>query len=78
MGRKGRKCVRSSKAVSRMKYPIGTLAARRRAIREEHISSSSIYNTERKRLKLLKEKVATPTCTSTSLLGKGYPSRQES
>lgn len=57
MGRKGRKCVRSPKAVSRENFSIGALAARRREIREEYISISSIYNAERKRLKWLKEKV---------------------
>ena len=58
MGRKGRKCGRSTKAVSKEKFPLGTLAARRRELREELIGNSAIYKAKRKRLKCLKEKVA--------------------
>ena len=57
MGCKGRKCGRSPKAVSKEKFPLGTLAVRRRELREEFIGHSAIYKAERKRLKCLKEKV---------------------
>lgn len=52
MGCKGRKCGRRPKAVSKEKFPLGTLA-----IRREFIGHSAIYKAERKRLKCLKEKV---------------------
>ena len=57
MGRKGRKCGLSPKAVSKQKFPLGTLAARRRELRKEFIGHSAIFKAERKRLKCLKEKV---------------------
>lgn len=57
MGCKGRKCGRSPKAVSKGKFPLGTVAVRRRELREEFIGHSAIYKAERKRLKCLKEKV---------------------
>lgn len=57
MGCKGRKCRGSPEAVSKQKFPLGTLAARQRELREEFIGHSAIYKAERKRLKCLKEKV---------------------
>ena len=57
MGCKGRKCGRSPKAVSKEKFPLGTLAVRQRELREEFIGHSAIYKAEGKRLKCLKEKV---------------------
>ena len=57
MGRKGRIYSRSTKTVGSDKFPLGTLAARRRELREEYIGNTSIYIAEQKKLKRLKEKV---------------------
>ena len=56
MGRKGRQRARSNKATARDKFPLATLAQRRKELCEEFLDQSKVYTKEKRKLKKFKEK----------------------
>lgn len=51
MARKGRKRIRSTKAISREIFPLGELAKRRKVLRDTYIEKCKFYSTKRENLK---------------------------
>ena len=60
MGRKGKHRTRTARAIARDKFPIESLAQRRKELKEEYLNQCEIYKSERKKVKKLKEKVSHP------------------
>ena len=60
MGRKGKQRTRTARAIARDKFPIGSLAQRRKKLKEEFLNQCEIYKSEKKKVKILKEKVSHP------------------
>jgi hypothetical protein len=61
MGRKGRYRPRSSKAISRDRFPLGTLSQRRKLLQEEYLTKSKLLKQKNGQLKKLKRKVSVET-----------------
>ena len=51
MGRKGKHRTRTVRAIARDKFPIGSLAQRRKELKEEYLNQCEIYKSEKKESK---------------------------
>lgn len=61
MGRKGKHVTRTAREIARdKKFPIGSLAQRRKELKEEYLNYFEIYKSEKKKVNKLKEKVSHP------------------
>lgn len=60
MGRKGKHVTRTARAIPRDKFPIWSLAKRRKELKEEYLNQCEIYKSEKKKVYRVKEKVRHP------------------
>lgn len=51
---------RTAKEIARDKFPIGSLAQRRKELKEEYLNQFEIYKSEKKKVNKLKQKVSNP------------------